>query len=204
MGKNVHFILFNVPKFPTSKISTTYFVFTARTEKLDVSQNKYPPEDENGYSWNVLWNICTNNIFPVLNETLHIQFNVQGPVYRKYILIYIRQDATLHSLFLETALHVSGGISTRHQEHTQLCLQHLVLVKPLLLPAAIAVGSSNGLTSAICCRYSYVCYSDDGWRTNRKHVEQFPETNKLCNVASCWIYTGIHLQCMDPWTFNVT
>ena len=40
-------------------------------------------------------------------------------------------------LYLETALHVSGGISTHHQEHTQLYLQHLVLVKPLLLPAAI-------------------------------------------------------------------
>ena len=40
-------------------------------------------------------------------------------------------------LFLETALHVSGGISTHHQEHTQLYLQRLVFVKPLLLPAAI-------------------------------------------------------------------
>ena len=57
-------------------------------------------------------------------------------------------------LYLETALHVSGGISTHHQEHTQLYLQHLVLVKLLLLPAAIAAGSSNGLTSTRCCRYS--------------------------------------------------
>ena len=40
-------------------------------------------------------------------------------------------------LYLETAVHVSGGISAHHQVHTQLCLQHLVLVKPLLLPAAI-------------------------------------------------------------------
>ena len=40
-------------------------------------------------------------------------------------------------LYLNTALHVSGGNSTHHQEHTQLYLQHLVLVKPLLLPAAI-------------------------------------------------------------------
>ena len=39
-------------------------------------------------------------------------------------------------LHLETALHVSGGISTHHQEHTELYLQHLVLVKPLLLPVA--------------------------------------------------------------------
>ena len=40
-------------------------------------------------------------------------------------------------LSLETAVHVSGGISTHHQEHTQLYLQHLALGKPLLLPAAI-------------------------------------------------------------------
>jgi len=33
-------------------------------------------------------------------------------------------------LYLETALHVSGGISTHHQEHTQLYLQLLVVVNP--------------------------------------------------------------------------
>jgi hypothetical protein len=40
-------------------------------------------------------------------------------------------------LYLETALHVSGGNSTHHQERTQLYLQHLVFVTPLLLSAAI-------------------------------------------------------------------
>jgi len=40
--------------------------------------------------------------------------------------------------YLETALHVSGGTSTHHQERMQLYLQHLVFVRPLLLPAAIA------------------------------------------------------------------
>jgi hypothetical protein len=72
-------------------------------------------------------------------------------------------------LSLETALHVSGGISTHHQEHTQLYLQHLGLVKPLLLPAAIVeelelrsnsstitAGSSYSLTSAKCFKYSCV------------------------------------------------
>ena len=54
------------------------------------------------------------------------------------MLIYIQQDATLHSLFyLEAALHVSGGTTTHHQEHKQLYLQHLLFVTPLLLPAAI-------------------------------------------------------------------
>jgi hypothetical protein len=41
-------------------------------------------------------------------------------------------------LYLEIALHVTGGISTHHQEHVQLYLQHLVFVTtPLLLSAAI-------------------------------------------------------------------
>jgi hypothetical protein len=40
-------------------------------------------------------------------------------------------------LNLETVLHVSGGISTHHQERIQLYLQHLVFVTPLLLSAAI-------------------------------------------------------------------
>jgi hypothetical protein len=40
-------------------------------------------------------------------------------------------------LYLETALHVSGGISTHRQERIQLYLQHLVFVTPLLLSAAI-------------------------------------------------------------------
>ena len=63
------------------------------------------------------------------------------------------QRYTVYS-YLETALHVSGGNSTHHQEHTQLYLQHLKLVNPLLLPAARAAGSSNGLTHTRCCRYS--------------------------------------------------
>ena len=82
------------------------------------------------------------------------------------------------SLYLETALHVSGGTSTHHQERIQLYLQHLVFVTPLLLSAAIveeletglsvlwvtyathstlkpiAADSSNGVTNTRCCRYS--------------------------------------------------
>jgi hypothetical protein len=40
-------------------------------------------------------------------------------------------------LYLETALHVSGGTFTHHQELIQLYLQHLLFVTPLLLSAAI-------------------------------------------------------------------
>jgi len=47
-------------------------------------------------------------------------------------------------LYLETALHVSGGTTTHHHERKQLYLQHLVFDRPLLLPADIATGSRDG------------------------------------------------------------
>jgi hypothetical protein len=40
-------------------------------------------------------------------------------------------------LYLEIALHFSGGNSTHHHVRIQLYLQHLVFVTPLLLPAVI-------------------------------------------------------------------
>jgi len=43
-----------------------------------------------------------------------------------------------------------------------------------------------------------VCTPDDGWRSHPKHVEQFPDINKLGNVAFCWTYIGIYLGCTDP------
>jgi hypothetical protein len=36
-----------------------------------------------------------------------------------------------------------------------------------------------------------VCAPNDGWKYSTKHVEQFPDTNKLYKVASCWIHTYI-------------
>src|SRR5215475_14954331 len=36
-----------------------------------------------------------------------------------------------------------------------------------------------------------VCVPDDGWKYHPKHVEQFPDINKLCDIASCWIYEYI-------------
>jgi len=71
----------------------------------------------------------------------------------RIILIYNQQKKTLHSLFyLGTALHVSGGITTHHQEQTQLYLQHLEIRD--------AVDT-------------VVCTPDDGWWYHPKHVEQF-------------------------------
>ena len=65
------------------------------------------------------------------------------------IFQYISNKVQLYTvyLYLETALHVSSGTSTHHQGRIQLYLQHLVYVTPLLLPAAIAADSSNGVTN---------------------------------------------------------
>ena len=48
-----------------------------------------------------------------------------------------------------------------------------------------------------------VCTPDDGRRYHPKHVEKFPDINKLYKVASCWIYIGIYLQCTDPFTLTI-
>ena len=77
----------------------------------------------------------------IWNGLIHVAEAIAGNDCISYsiILIYIQQDATLHSLFyVETALHFSGGTATHNQERKQLNIQHLVFVTPLLLPAAIA------------------------------------------------------------------
>jgi hypothetical protein len=54
------------------------------------------------------------------------------------IFQYISNKTQRHTvyLYLETALHVSGGTPTHHRERIHLYLQHLVFVTPLLLSAA--------------------------------------------------------------------
>jgi hypothetical protein len=112
------------------------------------------------------------------------------------IFQYIAYKMHLYTvyLYLETALHVSGGTTTHHQERIQLYLQHLVFVTPLLLPASILEELE---LVWVCCGWqipdaldTVVCAPDDGWWYHPKHVGQFPDINKLCNVASCWIYIG--------------
>jgi hypothetical protein len=91
--------------------------------------------------------LCTVPNFNPLNAELnpirHLlillgDLTFMGPCIRKYIPIYIQQDAKLHSLF------ISGNCSAcfgwyfhPSSERIQLYLQHLVSVTPLLLSAAI-------------------------------------------------------------------
>jgi hypothetical protein len=70
-------------------------------------------------------------------------------------------------------------VHVRHPQHTQTSSNS----------STIAADSSNGVTNTRCCRYSFVCAPDDGWKHHPKHVEQFLHINKRCNVVSCWIYS---------------
>jgi hypothetical protein len=73
------------------------------------------------------------------------------------ILIYIQQDATLHSLFyLESVLHVLSCTTNNHQERKLLYQQHLVFVTQLLLSAAIveelepvSTGTNRNMMSSV-------------------------------------------------------
>jgi len=71
-----------------------------------------------------------------------------------------------------------GGV--RHPQHTQTGSNS----------STIAADSSNGVTNTRSVD-TVVCAPDDGWKCHPKHVEHFPDINKLCNIASCWIYIGI-------------
>jgi len=71
------------------------------------------------------------------------------------ILTYIQQDATLHGLFyLETALHVSGGTITHHQERKPMNIKNVysspvqccVCVVPFLLNTATCARTCSNVT----------------------------------------------------------
>ena len=55
-----------------------------------------------------------------------------------FLLIYLQIDATLHSLFISgKLLYMFRVVSPPIIRSTQLYLQNLVLVEPLLLPVAV-------------------------------------------------------------------
>jgi hypothetical protein len=93
-------------------------------------------------------------------------FNVHGSAQSKNIPIYIQQDATLHSFIIsgncstcfEWYFHPSSNnciysIWYMSHRYCYLPLQRQIEIT-LLLPAAIAADSSNGVTNTRCCRYS--------------------------------------------------
>jgi hypothetical protein len=89
--------------------------------------------------------ILINPLNAELNPICHLLIILGGLTFMgpcivnifKYTCISSKMQRYTVYLYLETALHVSGGTSTHHQKRIQLYLQHLVFVTPLLLPAAI-------------------------------------------------------------------
>ena len=80
---------------------------------------------------------------------------------------YIQQDATLHSLFyLETALHVSGGIITHHQERKQLHLRGASGMCHTVIAICRYRGRGGTGLSVLWAAYAtagtVVCALDDG------------------------------------------
>jgi hypothetical protein len=75
-----------------------------------------------------------------LNPTCHLLILLGDLTFMGKCIVSIpnkMQRYTVH-LYLETALHVSGGTSTHHLECIHMYLQHLVFVTtPLLLSASI-------------------------------------------------------------------
>ena len=111
-------------------------------------------------------------------------------MHRKYIPIYIPNKMQIYTvyLYLETALHVSGGTSTHHQERIQLYLQHLVFVTPLLLlPAAIV----EELELVWVCKYQCdgyrVCFV--GVKRPRRGTDHLPP-HLVPGLKKEWSYTS--------------
>jgi hypothetical protein len=139
-------------------------------------------------------------------------------VHRKYIPLFIQQDATLDSLFISGNcstcfgwyFHPSSGAHTTVFTATGICHAVTAICRyrgrvgtglsvlwvayatnstlepvptlPRLRQIAVTVWQIPGAVDTV------VCAPDDGWKYHPKHVVQFPDINKLCNVASCWIY----------------
>jgi hypothetical protein len=88
----------------------------------------------------LLW---LNSLNAELNSICHLlvllgNLTFMGPcIINIFQYISIKMQRYTVYLYLETALHVSGGTSAHHRERIQLYLQHLVFVTPLLLSAAI-------------------------------------------------------------------
>ena len=119
-----------------------------------------------------VWGPCIVNIFQIMTNKM-----------QRYTVFYLCELPYMFQV----------DPPTHHQEHNTV---------------SRASGICQTVTATCRCRGrvgnadTFVCAPDDGWRYHPKHVEQFPDINKLCYVASCWIYIRIYLRCADPWMLN--
>jgi hypothetical protein len=74
-----------------------------------------------------------------LNPMCHLIILLGDLTFRGKCIVSISNKMQRYTVYLhlETALHVSDGTLTHHQERIQLYLKHLIFVTPLLLSSAI-------------------------------------------------------------------
>jgi hypothetical protein len=90
--------------------------------------------------------------------------------------MYIQQDAITQFIYIWKLLYIFR-----------------VVLAPIIRSAYNCIYSIWYLSQIPDAVDTVVCAPDDGCKYHPKHVEQFPDINKVCNVASCWIYIGIRL-----------
>jgi hypothetical protein len=83
---------------------------------------------------------CVNRLSAKLNSIYQLLILLGDLTFMGQCIVIIsnKMQRYTFNLYLETALHVSGGTTTHHQERIQLYLQHLVFVTPLLLSVTIS------------------------------------------------------------------
>ena len=119
-----------------SRVSVTYvYVTTKKIVKPITSHIKWMVNLDGQFSYIYIYMY----IYIVYMYGLkHTNLTFMGPcIVNIFQCISNKMQLYIVYLYLETALHVSGGISTHYQEPIQLYIQHLVFVTPLLLPAVI-------------------------------------------------------------------
>jgi hypothetical protein len=99
---------------------------------------------------------CLNPLNAELNPICHLLILLGDLIFMVTCIVSISnkmQHYTVY-LYLETALHVSGGTSTHHQERIQLYLQHLVFVTHCYCYLPLSWKSWNWFE----CAVGGVCY----------------------------------------------
>ena len=127
-----------------------------------------------------------------------ISFTSMGPCIANVLpsITNKMQGYTIY-LFLWNTLHVSGGSSAHHQEFKAVytssgTLSNLYCYLPLSLKSCNISSNTVASSSKSLTKYPMLYIQFEllmmGGGTD---VEHFTEINKLCNVASCWLYLKI-------------
>jgi hypothetical protein len=135
-----------------------------------------------------------------------------------HILIYIQNDAMLHSLSGNCSIcyhHSLSGAQTTISTASGICHTFIAICRYRAVggvrnpqhtetsfnSSMIVADSNNGVTNTRCCRYSYLL---SWWWVvvPPKICTAVSRENKLCNIASFWICIRILLRCTDSWTLT--